>query len=606
VTELVQVSFLRERLVSEVPRGTTVFVAAHWVDLPIDSTCGGLGTCGRCRVQLGDPRYPINAVDREWLTPMELSQGWRIACRAEVEEYLECWVPEPMRMPLSAIAGRGRPVVVEPAARRLAVELNVEDPKDAESVEGALRRAVAEHGLGAADIPQELLLQAGDSLRLSGPDLFLTVCDEHLLTVEPANVSSRCLGLAIDLGTTTVVGSLLDLESGEVLVEKSLLNRQTVFGGDVITRIAYTTASDTRRNEMQVAAMETLNQLVIEVADEAGIDEQQIYQVMVVGNPTMLHLMLGIDAHPIAVAPFVTTFNEEQDVEAAELGLAIHPSARVQTLPFIGAYVGADTVGGLHATDLLRSEEVRLFVDVGTNSEIVLGSSAAVWACSAPAGPAFEGGRIRNGMMASEGAIHRVKLGEQVSLEVVGEQAPRGICGSGLIQAIAELGRVGLLAPNGRLYRPEEVAEHPLVSRLIQIDEVRAFQLAEEVALTQVDIREVQAAKGAISTGISVLLETAGLGLEDIHEVVLAGSFGSAIDPWSARALGLVPSVDLERIQSVGNTALEGAKMALLSFRERQMARGIPSRVTYVELSAMPDFNDRYLTELSFPLEEGK
>jgi len=324
---LVQVSFLRERLVSEVPRGTTVFVAAHWVDLPIDSTCGGLGTCGRCRVQLGDPRYPINAVDREWLTPMELSQGWRIACRAEVEEYLECWVPEPMRMPLSAIAGRGRPVVVEPAARRLAVELNVEDPKDAESVEGALRRAVAEHGLGAADIPQELLLQAGDSLRLSGPDLFLTVCDEHLLTVEPANVSSRCLGLAIDLGTTTVVGSLLDLESGEVLVEKSLLNRQTVFGGDVITRIAYTTASDTRRNEMQVAAMETLNQLVIEVADEAGIDEQQIYQVMVVGNPTMLHLMLGIDAHPIAVAPFVTTFNEEQDVEAAELGLAIHPSA---------------------------------------------------------------------------------------------------------------------------------------------------------------------------------------------------------------------------------------------------------------------------------------
>ena len=207
--------------------------------------------------------------------------------------------------------------------------------------------------------------------------------------------------------------------------------------------------------------------------------------------------------------------------------------------------------------------------------------------------------------MASEGAIFRVELGEQVNLNVVGEGPPRGICGSGLIQAIAELARVGLLESRGRLRRPEEVADHPLVSRLVEIDGVRAFELADGVGLSQVDIREVQAAKGAISTGVAVLLETAGLEIGDLDEVVLAGSFGSAIDPFSARALGLVPWVDLEKIQSVGNTALEGAKMALLSFRERQVARGIPSRVEYVELSAMPDFNDRYLTELNFPLEEG-
>ena len=507
-------------------------------------------------------------------------------------------------MPLSAIAGRGRPVAVEPAVKKLPVNLEIEDPDDTKSTEQELRRVLTESGLGSVEIPPQALQQWREFLGGTVSEVTLTVCDEHMLDVESGDTSARCLGLAIDLGTTTVVGSLLDLAQGEVLVERSLLNRQAVFGADVISRIAYTTDSNTRRQEMQIAALETLNQLIIQLADEAGIDERKIFQAMVVGNPSMLHLLLGVDAHPIAVAPFVTTFNEEQDVEAAELGLAIHPSARVQTLPFIGAYVGADTVGGLHATDLLRSDELRLFVDVGTNSEIVLGSSAGVWACSAPAGPAFEGGRIRNGMMASEGAIHRVKLGDRVHLEVVGDQAPRGICGSGLIQAIAELGRVGLLAPSGRLCRPNEVPEHPLVSRLIQIDEVRAFKLAEGVALTQVDIREVQAAKGAISTGIAVLLEASGLGLEDIHEVVLAGSFGSAIDPWSARALGLVPRVEVERIQSVGNTALEGAKMALLSFRERQMARGIPSRVTYVELSAMPDFNDRYLTELSFPLEE--
>ena len=604
MAEVVQVSFLPERLISEVPRGTTVFVAAHWADLPIDSTCGGLGTCGRCRVKLGDHEFPINAVDREWLTPVEISQGWRIACRAEVEQYLECWVPEPMRMPLSAIAGRGRTVAVEPAVKRLRAELAIEDPKDTESIEQELRRVLADSGLGSVPVPPDVLQRASEIARDSAPEIALTVCDEHLLDVEPGDTSARCLGMAIDLGTTTVVGSLLDLAKGEILAEKSLLNRQAVFGADVISRIAYTTDSDTRRQEMQIAALETLNQLVIQLADEAGVEERRICQAIVVGNPSMLHLLLGIDAHSIAVAPFVTTFSHDQDLEATQLKLVIHPRARVQTLPFIGAYAGADAVGGLLATDLLRSEKRRLFVDVGTNSEIVLGSSDGVWACSAPAGPAFEGGRIRHGMMASEGAIHRVELGDQVKLSVVGDETPRGICGSGLIQAIAELGRVGLLEPSGRLRRPEEAPEHPLVSRLVEFDGVRAFQLAEGVALTQVDIREVQAAKGAISTGVAVLLETSGLGLEDLDEVVLAGSFGSAIDPASARALGLVPRVDLEKIQSIGNAALEGAKIALLSFRERQVARHIPSRVEYVELSAMPDFNDRYLTELSFPLGE--
>jgi len=605
VTDEVQVTFLPERLVSEVARGTTIFVAAHWVDLPIDSTCGGVGTCGRCRVRLGDPEFRVHAVDREWLTPVELSEGWRLACRAEAERDLECWVPEPMRMPLSAIAGRGRAVATEPAVKKLSAELTVGDPRHIPSVEEELRRTLGASGFGSEQVPSEVVEQASEILQDSGPQVTLTLCDEHLLSAESGDTSDRCFGLAIDLGTTTVVGSLIDLAKGEVLAERSLLNRQSVFGADVISRIAYTTGSDIRRQEMQIAVLETLNQLILGLSDESGVDERQIYQAIVVGNPTMLHLLLGIDAHPIAVAPFVTTFSSEQDLEAAELKLAIHPGARVQTLPFIGAYVGADTVGGLLATDLLRSEKRRLFVDVGTNSEIVLGSADGVWACSAPAGPAFEGGRILGGMMASEGAIFRVELGEQVDLSVVGEGAPKGICGSGLIQAIAELGRVGLLESSGRLRRPEEVPEHPLVSRLVEIDGVRAFQLADGVALTQVDIREVQAAKGAISTGITVLLETAGLGIEDLDEVLLAGSFGSAIDPGSARALGLVPRVDLKKIQSVGNTALEGAKMSLLSFRERQMARGIPSRVDYVELSAMADFNDRYLRELSFPLEEG-
>jgi uncharacterized 2Fe-2S/4Fe-4S cluster protein (DUF4445 family) len=556
-------------------------------------------------VRLSNPDFTIRAVDREWLTRVELSEGWRLACRAEVEEDLECWAPKPLRMPVSAIAGRGRAVKVEPAVKKLPIELEIERAGPRDVLEAQLRKALADAGLGSAVITPQVVQQARDLLAEFGGSITLTICGEHLLCVEAGDTSGRCFGLAIDLGTTTVVGSLVDLATGEVLAERSHLNRQAVFGADVISRVAYTSGSETRRREIQNAVLETLNQLVIELSDMAGVAEGQVYQAMVVGNPTMLHLLLGVDAQPIARAPFVTTFDEEQDVAAADLGLAIHPQARVQTLPFIGAYAGADTVGGLHATDLLRSEQRRLFVDVGTNSEIALGSSEGVWACSAPAGPAFEGGRIRDGMMASAGAIYRVALGDPVELDVVYGDVPRGICGSGLIQAIAELGRVGLLEPSGRLRRPEEVPDHPLVSRLVEIDGMRAFRLTHDVVLTQVDIREVQAAKGAISTGIAVLLESAGTRIEDLDEVILAGSFGSAIDPASARSLGLVPGVELEKIQSVGNTALEGAKMALLSFRERQMMHGIPSRVRYVELSAMPDFNDRYLTELSFPLEEG-
>lgn len=605
MTEQVKVTFVPEQLVSEVPRGTTLFVAAHWVDLPIESTCGGLGTCGRCRVRIDDPRFPIRAVDREWLTSVELSRGWRLACRAEVERDLECWVPERLQMPLSAVAGRGRRVVVEPAVRKLVVELQVTDPPRADSIAEALRNRLVAEGFGAVQIPPFVVEDVGGILRSSGTRVTLTVCDDHLLCSETGDTSDRCYGLAIDLGTTTVVVSLLDLVNGEVLAERSALNRQSVFGADVIARIAYTTDSETRRQEMQLAALETLSRLILELADEAGIDERQIYQAVVVGNPTMLHLLLGVDAQPIAVAPFVTAFADQQDVEAGELHLPVHPRARIQTLPFIGAYAGADTVGGLHAIDLLRSDELRLFIDVGTNTEIVLGSSAGVWVCSAPAGPAFEGGRIRHGMMASEGAIHRVELEPEVELGVVGDGDAKGICGSGLIQALAELGRVGLMDPTGRLRLPEEVPGHRLASRLVQSDGIRAFQLSESVALTQVDVREVQAAKGAISTGVEVLLEKAERHVDEIDEVVLAGSFGSAIDPASARALGLVPWIEVEKIRSVGNTALEGAKMALLSFRERQMACGIPSRLEYVELSAMPDFNDRYLTELSFPLDQG-
>jgi uncharacterized 2Fe-2S/4Fe-4S cluster protein (DUF4445 family) len=258
-------------------------------------------------------------------------------------------------------------------------------------------------------------------------------------------------------------------------------------------------------------------------------------------------------------------------------------------------------VAGIHATDLARDDRVRLFIDVGTNSEIALGSSAGVVATSAPAGPAFEGAQIRHGMTATTGAIERVVMNETVETEVIGGGKPRGLCGSGLIDAVAGLRRSGLVDESGRMIDPDKVPDHPLRERFCEVDGVRSFVLAGDIVLTQQDVRELQSAMSSVATGIRVLLEGTGLTTGDVEEVMLAGSFGSAIDPESARVIGLVPPVPVERIRFVGNVAAEGAKMSLLSFRERRVACDLKTRVEYVELSARPDFNDLFVAGVRFP-----
>jgi uncharacterized 2Fe-2S/4Fe-4S cluster protein (DUF4445 family) len=319
----------------------------------------------------------------------------------------------------------------------------------------------------------------------------------------------------------------------------------------------------------------------------------------------MLHLLLGIDPRSIALSPFVGTFLEPQDLRAADVGVEIHPEGRLALFPSIGAYVGADVVGDIVASGLAREERVRLLVDVGTNGEIVCGSSDRLVATAAPAGPAFEGGQILHGMRATEGAIEGVVLdGAEVRLQVIGgDVEPRGVCGSGLIDAVAQLRLAGLLKGNGVLVSPEDatLASHPLADRIVDREGIRAFALTDDVVLTQLDVRELQSAKGAIATGIEVAMSALGIGADGLDEVLLAGSFGTYIHPESAKVLGLVPPVAVERIRAVGNAASEGAKMALMSFREREVAFELPAFVEYLELSGAADFNDRFLRNLAFP-----
>jgi uncharacterized 2Fe-2S/4Fe-4S cluster protein (DUF4445 family) len=345
-----------------------------------------------------------------------------------------------------------------------------------------------------------------------------------------------------------------------------------------------------------------MNSILASLYQETGVSPERTYEAVVVGNATMLHLLFGIDPSPLAVMPFTPAFMEPMSVVASEIGLDIHPRGYIQTLPALGAYVGADIVAGVLATGIVREDKLRVFVDVGTNGEIVLGNGQRALATAAPAGPAFEGSQIRCGMRATVGAIEGVTLGDTIDLQVIGGDVPaEGICGSGLVDAVAQLLVVGLLDHSGRMKTAEDVPGHPLRDRLIDVDGVRAFLLADGVYLTQKDIRELQFAKGSIATGIKVLMDILGVETKDLDEVLLGGSFGSYLNPESAKIIGLVPPVDVDRIIAVGNSAGEGAKIALLSYRERQVAFELPGRIEYIELSGRTDFNDAFVSVLGFP-----
>ena len=604
IARKLEVTYLPFDRTTRVPSGTTVFSAAHWIGLPIDSTCGGRGTCGKCKVRvirgLGDPE----TADHRQLRPQEIAEGWRLSCQAQIHEDMTVEVPQLLRVPKAATMGLGRLVILDPNVRKVYFELSEPTLHDQRSDSARLKDALTEEGhdmvAGVA-----VLRTLPQVFREAGFRVTAVLAGEHLVAVEAGDTTGECFGVAFDVGTTTLVGTLMNLRTGMAASVLSTLNGQAPFGADVISRISHGMNGPDAIAELQAAVVSTMNTILDELYRETGVTPQQTYEAVVVGNVTMLHLLLGVDPTPLSMSPFTPAFMDQLTVESREIGLRIHPHGYVQTLPALGAYVGADIVAGVLATGVVREDRLRVFVDVGTNGEIVLGSAQRALATAAPAGPAFEGSQIKCGMRATVGAIEGVQLGDRVELQVIGgDVRAEGICGSGLVDTVAQLLLAGLMDHSGRLKLRDDVPEHPLGDRLIDIDGMRAFLLADGVYLTQRDIRELQFAKGSIATGIKVLMDILGVRAEDLDEVLLGGSFGSYLNPESARIIGLVPPVDVARIIAVGNSAGEGAKIALLSYRERQVAFELPSRIEYVELSGRSDFNDSFISVLGFPVLE--
>jgi uncharacterized 2Fe-2S/4Fe-4S cluster protein (DUF4445 family) len=607
-TGRVRLSFRPEGGEVRVPAGTTVFDAASWNGIAIDSTCGGHGTCRKCKVRVVSGEVPVDAVDPRAFSPGELRDGWRLACRAAASEDLEIDVPPLQTRPKAALVGVGRHVILRPSVQKRHVTLEEPSLEDQASDLERVARAVDDIALTFHPAAMRTL---GRTLRASDFDVTVVVCDELVIDVEPGDTTDRRYAIAFDLGTTTVVATLLDLNTGQPLAVRSVLNRQQPFGADVISRVSATMLDPDALESLQARAAETLNLLAAEVCEEAGVEPEGVYEMVLCGNVTMTQIALGIDPEPLAVAPFIVAARRLPPVTAADFGVRIHPRAPAFVFPALGAYVGGDIVAGMLATGLTRDRRPRLFIDVGTNSEIALGSNERVVATAAPAGPAFEAAQIRCGMRAAEGAIEGVKIaGDDLALEVIGDTDPVGMCGSGLVDAVAELVSAGLLDHSGRFVTDEAAAEaHPaLATRLVKVGEERVFVLAwrgddpaNAVYLSQRDVRELQFAKASIATGWHILLGELGVTAADISQVLLAGSFGSYLSPASAVKIGLVPKLPLPRIVSAGNVAGEGAKMAALSLRERSAADAILEEVEYVELSGRADFNDMFVDQLAFP-----
>ena len=593
-----------------VPPGVSVFDSASWNGIAIDSTCGGHGTCHKCKVRVS-PASGVTLHDQRTFSPAELDAGWRLACLVRATRDHEVVVPPLTTRPKAATVGVGRQVILRPAVQKRYVELAEPTLEDQRPDLVRLLDAIDD----LEPVPDLYALRRLPSvLRRADFKVTAVVVDETLIDVEAGDTTNVRYAIAFDLGTTTVVATLLDLVTGTPVAVASMLNKQQPFGGDVISRISATMLDPATLGRLQDAAGQTLATLAEQVCREGGVDPEQVYEAALAGNATMTALALGIDPEPLGVAPFVQTTATPPSVPAAEIGLSLHAGARVAIFPALGAYVGGDIVAGMLATGMDRDKRVRLFIDVGTNCEIVLSDGERILSTAAPAGPAFEGGAIRCGMRAADGAIEVVKLSPDdpdVEIGVIGDVPPRGLCGSGLVDAVAELVKVGLLDASGRFVSDEVAKEVApgLADRLTFIGQERVFVLhreqpdsdpSEGVVLSQRDVRELQFAKAAISTGWTLLMEELGLEHRDVQQVLLAGSFGSYLSAASAVRIGLVPKLPVLRIVAAGNVAGEGAKMALLSIRERAGAVALLEEVTYVELSDRPEFNDRFVDQLGF------
>jgi uncharacterized 2Fe-2S/4Fe-4S cluster protein (DUF4445 family) len=614
------------------PVGTSVLAAARSLGVDIDSVCGGRGICGRCQVTLATGEHaklgitsreshltPIGEVEASYARLEGLAAGRRLSCAARIMGDAVIDVPTESQLHKQIVRKRPeiRAIEIDPVVRLHYVELTEPTIDDQESDLGRLQRGLGEQWhITGLDYDAGFLRELPKALRQG--DWKVTVAlheGSRLLGVWPG-FRDRVFGLAVDVGTSTIAAHLCDLTTGDVIAAAGTMNPQIRFGEDVISRVSYVQLNPGTAAQLTAMVRQAIGQLAAETARAAGIECADLVEATFVGNPIMHHIVLGIDPLQLGRAPFPLVVDTSVTIEAAELDLDLHPAARAYFLPCIAGHVGADTAAVLLSEAPHESEELMLIVDVGTNAEIILGNRERLLACSSPTGPAFEGAQISCGQRGAPGAIERVRIDPETlapRFKVIGcdkwsdqpgfdEAIPdvgvTGVCGSGIIEAVAEMFLAGIISASGLI--DGGCAERgPHV-----VGDGRAFAYRlhagpPELRITQTDVRNIQLAKGALYAGARLLMDR--MGVEAVHRIVLAGAFGSTIDPMHAMVLGMIPDCDLARVSSAGNAAGTGARIALVSRRARDEIEALVRRVEKVETAADKQFQEYFVTAMAIP-----
>ena len=554
---MVNIKVLPDELRLKVRWGTTILEALQEADVRVEGDCGGLGKCGKCRVRVLSGMRPPSKEEKELLARDEIGEGIRLACRSRIEKDLVIQVEE----------------------------------------------------IDSERLDHQILATGTRSVFQLDP-----LIDQRSVGLEQSPQEGVLYGLTFDLGTTTLVGKLISLADGREVAAVSRLNSQSKYGADVISRIKYVKEQQHGLEELNHLLVQDLNQITGQLLQAGNLEADDIYIGVAAGNTTMQHLLLGLNPTSIAHAPFAPLTTDGQVLRAADIGIMLHPEALLYVMPARSGYIGGDLISMILASGCAEQDaEIALGLDLGTNGEIFLGNRKRFMTCSAAAGPALEGARISNGMIAKEGAIEKVYVQNgNLHYQVIGNMKPQGICGSGLVDLVAALLDHGIIDHGGLMQPPPGGSEDSLTARVIERDEgVYDFLVAttkesftqKPIYLSQKDVRELQLAKGAVAAGIQILMDDMALGIQNIDKIYLAGAFGNYIHPHSALRIGLIPKVDPAIIHAIGNAASTGASMVLLAKGYWKLANELSSSIEHVELSTRPDFNEYFIENLNFPQE---
>lgn len=589
-------------------KGTNLLKFLQANSFDISSPCGGNGTCGKCRVKVSGIAGEVQGKEKDLLGESAIKKGYRLACYNSIDNDIDIYLYEGKEEASIVTAGRERGVELDPVIKKRFVQLS---PPGIHDQLSDLERVMAVFERQEEVNSVDLIREIPEIIREQDFEVTVVSAQDRLISVEPGDTTDKLYGIAVDIGTTTVAAYLYNMVTGEKVGVYSLLNPQRKFGADVLSRIEYTLKSKESLNEMNRVIVESINKDIIKYfITNYNVKKSDIYACVFVGNTTMMHFLMNVTAKNIATSPFIPVTTRLHMFDAGTLGININPHGKVVIIPSVAGYIGADTVAAVLSSGMYVDKKISLLIDIGTNGEIVLGNSDWLYSCSTAAGPAFEGANIRNGVGGIKGAIDKLFFEDKVKYTTIGQEKPVGICGSGIVDAIAGMLSTGIIDETGRIVDEDEVdgLAEDFKRRIIQIDNSKAFLLltADEsasdtdIAITQKDIREIQNAKAAIAAGIKTLVKRAEINLKDIDRVYLAGGFGSYINIDSALKIGLIPSDLKGKVESIGNAAGQGAVESLLSTKMLEECRRIKNRIKYIELSASADFVDEYVANMIF------